>query len=209
MDDGEISAWTGTERLSFAELLEGLDEKDWSATTLCTEWTVHAMAAHLAQTTRNRLKDTLVGIVKARGNWDRMNVDQAIAYGARFSPAELVAQIREDAGSPRRSPGAKPIDPLADVLIHGQDVARPLGIARPMPEKPAIAALEHLLVSPFWGAKKRCRDLRLIASDAEWSGGAGSEEVRGPLVDLLLAVSGRSAGLPALTGPGAALLGAR
>ncbi|MFD5093648.1 maleylpyruvate isomerase family mycothiol-dependent enzyme [Amycolatopsis thailandensis] len=209
MNDGEILAWTETERLSFADLLGSLAEHDWSVTTLCTEWTVHAMAAHLAQSTRNRLKDTLVGIVKAKGNWDRMNVDQAIAYGARFSPAELVAQIREDAGSPRRSPGAKPVDPLADVLIHGQDVARPLGIARPMPEQPAIASLEHLLVSPFWGAKKRCRDLKLIATDAEWSGGAGPEEVRGPLVDLLLAVSGRSTGLATLTGPGAALLGAR
>ncbi|WP_340683162.1 maleylpyruvate isomerase family mycothiol-dependent enzyme [Amycolatopsis coloradensis] len=209
MHEGEILAWTETERLSFADLLESLADEDWSAKTLCTEWTVHAMAGHLAQTTRNRLKDTLVGIVKAKGNWDRMNVDQAVAYAARFTPAELVAQIREDAGSARRSPGAKPVDPLADVLIHCQDVARPLGIDRPMPEKPAIAALEHLLVSPFWGAKKRCRDLRLIATDAEWSGGAGTEEVRGPLVDLLLSVSGRSTGLAALTGPGAALLGAR
>ncbi|RSN35127.1 maleylpyruvate isomerase family mycothiol-dependent enzyme [Amycolatopsis sp. WAC 04169] len=209
MDDGGILAWTETERLSFADLLESLDEQDWSAKTLCTEWTVRAMAGHLAQTTRNRLKDTLVGIVKAKGDWDRMNTDQAIAYGARFSPAELVAQIREDAGSARRSPGAKPIDPLADVLIHGQDVARPLGIARPMPEEPAIAALEHLLVSPFWGAKKRCKGLRLIATDAGWTGGTGPEEVRGPLVDLLLSVSGRSTGLATLTGPGAALLGSR
>ncbi|MEU9689289.1 maleylpyruvate isomerase family mycothiol-dependent enzyme [Amycolatopsis japonica] len=209
MHEGGILAWTEAERLSFADLLEGLDDKDWSAETLCPEWTVHAMAGHLAQTTRNRLKDTLAGIVKAKGNWDRMNTGQAIAYAARFSPAELVAQIREDAGSARRSPGAKPIDPLADVLIHGQDVARPLGIARPMPEKPAIAALEHLLVSPFWGAKKRCKDLRLIATDADWTGGAGPEEVRGPLVDLLLSVSGRSTGLATLTGPGAALLGAR
>lgn len=209
MREGEIRAWTETERRSFADLLESLGERDWSARTLCTEWTVHAMAGHLAQTTRNRLKDTLAGIVKARGNWDRMNTDQAIAYAARYTPAELVAQIREDAGSARRSPGAKPVDPLADVLIHGQDVARPLGIDRPMPEKPAIAALEHLLVSPFWGAKKRCRDLRLIATDAGWSGGAGTEEVRGPLADLLLSVSGRNAGLAALTGPGAALLGAR
>ncbi|RSN23017.1 maleylpyruvate isomerase family mycothiol-dependent enzyme [Streptomyces sp. WAC 05977] len=209
MHDGEILAWTETERLSFADLLEGLAERDWSAKTLCTEWTVHAMAGHLAQTTRNRLKDTLAGIVKARGNWDRMNTAQAIAYAARYTPAELVAQIREDAGSARRPPGAKPVDELADVLIHGQDVARPLGIDRPMPEKPAIAALEHLLVSPFWGAKKRCKDLKLIATDAEWSGGAGTEEVRGPLADLLLAVSGRGAGLATLTGPGAALLGAR
>ncbi|WET82110.1 maleylpyruvate isomerase family mycothiol-dependent enzyme [Amycolatopsis sp. QT-25] len=208
MNDGEISAWTETERLSFADLLEGLTEQDWSVTTLCPEWTVHAMAGHLAQTTRNRLKDTLAGIVEAKGDWDRMNVDQAVAYAARFTPAELVAQIREDAGSRRRSPGAKPIDPLADVLIHGQDVARPLGITRPMPEKPSIAALEHLLVSPFWGAKKRCKDLRLIATDAEWTGGTGPEEVRGPLADLLLAVSGRSVGLATLTGPGIVRLGA-
>ncbi|MBB5857037.1 maleylpyruvate isomerase family mycothiol-dependent enzyme [Amycolatopsis umgeniensis] len=204
----EISAWTKAERLSFAELLEGLDEQDWSVKTLCPEWTVHAMAAHLAQSTRNKLRDTLFGAIKAKGNWDKMNVDQAIGYAARFSPAELVAQIREDAASPRRSPGAKPIDPLADVLIHGQDVARPLGIDRPMPEKPVIAALEHLLVSPFWGARKRCKELRLIATDAEWTGGGGTEEVRGPLADLLLAVSGRSAGLATLTGPGTSRLGA-
>lgn len=209
MDDGETLTWTEAERLSFADLLESLAERDWSAKTLCTKWTVHEMAAHLAQTTRNRLKDTLVGIVKAKGNWDRMNVDQAVAYAARFTPAELVAQIREDAGSARRPPGAKPVDELADILIHGQDVARPLGIDRPMPEKPAIAALEQLLVSPFWGAKKRCKDLKLIATDADWSGGAGTVEVRGPLADLLLSVSGRSAGLAALTGPGAALLAAR
>ncbi|WP_410654839.1 maleylpyruvate isomerase family mycothiol-dependent enzyme [Amycolatopsis sp. lyj-112] len=206
MDEGTILTWTETERLSFADLLEGLGETDWSVKTLCPEWTVHAMAGHLAQSTRNRLKDTLLGVLKAKGNWDRMNTDQAVAYAARFSPAELVAQIRADAGSPRRSPGAKPIDPLADVLIHGQDIARPLGLVRPMPEQPVIASLEHILVSPFWGARKRCKDVRLIATDAEWTGGAGPDEVRGPLADLLLAVSGRSAGLATLTGPGAARL---
>ncbi|MEU3622638.1 maleylpyruvate isomerase family mycothiol-dependent enzyme [Amycolatopsis coloradensis] len=208
VDESKILAWTEAERLSVAELLEGLDEKDWSADTLCPKWTVHEMAAHLALSPRTGLKDTILGAIKAKGNWDRMTADQAIGHATRFSPAELVAQIREDAGSDRRSPGAKPIDPLADVLIHGQDIVRPLGRTRPMPVEPAIASLEHILASPFWGARKRCKGVRMIATDAGWTGGEGPREVRGPLADLLLVATGRGTGLAALTGPGKARIGA-
>ncbi|GAB3724826.1 maleylpyruvate isomerase family mycothiol-dependent enzyme [Amycolatopsis oliviviridis] len=208
VDEGKILAWTEAERLSFADLLEELDEKDWSAGTLCPKWTVHELAAHLALSPRTGLKETIIGAIKARGDWDRMTADQAIEHATRHSPAELVAQIREDAGSAHRSPGAKPIDPLADVLIHGQDIVRPLGRTRPMPEQPTIAALEHILASPFWGARKRCKGVTMIATDAGWSGGSGPDEVRGPLADLLLAATGRGTGLAALTGPGAKRIGA-
>ncbi|WP_414937634.1 maleylpyruvate isomerase family mycothiol-dependent enzyme [Amycolatopsis sp. cmx-11-51] len=208
VDEGKVLAWTEAERLSVADLLEGLDEKDWSAHTLCPKWTVHEMAAHLALSPRTGLKDTILGAIKAKGNWDRMTADQAIGHATRFEPAELIAQIREDAGSDHRSPGAKPIDPLADVLIHGQDIVRPLGRVRPMPEEPAIASLEHILASPFWGARKRCKGVKMIATDADWTGGEGPDEVRGPLADLLMATTGRGTGLAALTGSGKAQLGA-
>lgn len=208
VDEGKVLAWTEAERLSVAELFEGLDEKDWSAATLCPKWTVHQLAAHLALSTKTGLKDTILGAIKAKGDWDRMTADQAIDHATRYEPAELVAQIREDAGSARRAPGAKPLDPLADVLIHGQDIARPLGLTRPMPEAPAIAALEHILASPFWGARKRCKGVKMIATDAGWSGGTGPDEVRGPLADLLLASTGRGSGLAALTGPGTKRIGA-
>ncbi|ANN16764.1 hypothetical protein SD37_14590 [Amycolatopsis orientalis] len=208
VDEGKVPAWTEAERLSVAELFEGLGEQDWSAATLCPKWTVHQLAAHLALSTKTGLKDTILGAIKAKGDWDRMTADQAIDHATRYEPAELVAQIREDAGSARRAPGAKPLDPLADVLIHGQDIARPLGLTRPMPEAPAIAALEHILASPFWGARERCKGVKMIATDADWSGGAGPDEVRGPLADLLLASTGRGSGLAALTGPGTKRIGA-
>jgi hypothetical protein len=53
--------------------------------------------------------------------------------------------------------------------------------------------------------RKRIAGLRLVASDADWSHGSGPE-VSGPALSLLLAMSGRRAGLDALSGNGAAQL---
>jgi hypothetical protein len=51
-------------------------------------------------------------------------------------------------------------------------------------------------------ARKRYAGFRFIATDADWSAGAGAE-VRGPIGGLLLLLTGRAAGLATLSGPGA------
>jgi hypothetical protein len=48
---------------------------------------------------------------------------------------------------------------------------------------------------------------RLTATDASWSEGEG-HEIRGPILAILLLLTGRSAGFSQLTGEGAALLAA-
>ncbi|MFI6596651.1 hypothetical protein ACIBHX_10385 [Nonomuraea sp. NPDC050536] len=53
------------------------------------------------------------------------------------------------------------------------------------------AALDHVLASRFYGARKRLRDTRLIATDVDWSAGQGPKEVRSPATDLLLLATGR------------------
>jgi hypothetical protein len=58
------------------------------------------------------------------------------------------------------------------------------------------------------GAKKRIAGLRLEATDADWSTGEGPL-VRGPLLSLVLAMTGRSVALADLDGPGVAELGRR
>ncbi|MFI6581310.1 maleylpyruvate isomerase family mycothiol-dependent enzyme [Embleya sp. NPDC050493] len=202
MDRNQILAWVQAERLSLADLFDDLDEREWAAASLCAEWTVREVAAHLTTSTRTTLLDMIKGAIRARGDFDRMVADEARELAVRFTPAELVAQIRETAGSARRAPMAAPLDPLADALVHGQDVARPLGRVRTMPTEPALAALGHVLTSPFYGARKRFRGTRVVATDAQWSAGKGPDEIRGPAADLLLLATGRPAGLDTLSGPG-------
>ncbi|WP_214403048.1 maleylpyruvate isomerase family mycothiol-dependent enzyme [Pseudonocardia lacus] len=203
MDGNEILDWTRTERLGLADLLDGLDDDQWRAPSLCAGWTVHDLAAHLTLSTRTTLGMVVREAVRARGSFDRMELVLARERAARFDRHELVAQLRETAGSARRAPGAGPLDPLVDALVHGQDLARALDIPRSMPPRPAVAALEHVRTSAFYGARRRFRGTRLVATDVGWAAGDGPEEIRGPVSELLLVATGRTAGLAGVSGPGA------
>ncbi|MEV0294083.1 hypothetical protein [Nocardia sp. NPDC050710] len=91
-----------------------------------------------------------------------------LARGERDgTPGELIAQLRDSADTHHRAPGAGPMDPLADTMIHGQDIARPLGRDLRIPTPQVVAALDHVLGSLFYGARKRFRGMRLTAIDAE------------------------------------------
>jgi uncharacterized protein (TIGR03083 family) len=146
---------------------------------------------------------TLVRVARARGDFNRVNEDMARERAARYRPAELVAQLRETAGWDSRFALNGRLDPLVDVLVHGQDVARPLGRSRAMPADRVLPALGHVWSSAFYGrADRRFRGLRLIATDADWSAGEGPREVCGPSGALLLLATGRPAGLSDVTGTG-------
>ncbi|MFI7667008.1 maleylpyruvate isomerase family mycothiol-dependent enzyme [Nocardia sp. NPDC049526] len=206
MTSDEIQLWTQAERLELADFLDDLEDHEWGVSSLCGDWTVHEVLAHVTLSNRVTLGQTLLGVLRARGDWNRMTADLARERAARFTPAELIAQLRESAGSTHRAPGAGPLDPLADIIIHGQDIARPLGRVREVPTKPGVAALDHIIGSRFYGARRRLRGLRLTAVEADWSAGDGPDEIRGPLSDLLLVSTGRVAGLSGLAGSGVARL---
>ncbi|GIH77378.1 maleylpyruvate isomerase family mycothiol-dependent enzyme [Planobispora longispora] len=203
MDKNTIMDWLTAERLSLADFLDELEPHEWEADSLCPGWTVHDVAAHLTLSTRTTLLGTITGMIRARGDWDRMTAAEARRRAARYRPAELIEQVRATAGSAHRAPGAGPLDPLVDALVHGQDIARPLGRVREMPARQAAAALDHVRDSLFYGARRRFKGMRLIATDLDWSAGGGPDEIRGPVGDLLLLATGRAAGLAGLSGRGA------
>ena len=98
---------------------------------------------------------------------------------------------------------------LGEIVVHGEDIRRPLGLEHRPPEAALIAVADswknsNLLI----GSKRRIAGLRLQATDAAWSHGDGPE-VSGPLVSLVLAMTGRKGAHPDLTGEGLATLAER
>ena len=93
---------------------------------------------------------------------------------------------------------------LFDILVHGQDIALPLGLRRDMPVEAARAGATRVWTMgwPFW-AQRRLRGLRLTATDIAWTVGNGAD-VHGPIDALLLLLTGRSAALSRLAGHGVA-----
>src|SRR5690242_16100152 len=98
MTSDEIQLWTKTERLALADFLDDLEDHEWAVPSLCGDWTAHEVLAHVTLSNRVTLGQTLLGVLRAHGDWNRMTADLARAHAARYTPAELIAQLRESAG---------------------------------------------------------------------------------------------------------------
>jgi uncharacterized protein (TIGR03083 family) len=192
------------ERSRLADLLDDLAESEWSTRSLCEEWTVREVAAHLTLAHTGPLPAT-IALIRAGGGFNRMIRDTAVRQ-ARRPVGEHPRRLRSMVGSRRTAPFLTAREPLIDVLCHAQDIARPLGRAYPMPVDAASIAADHIWARPFpFRARRRLRGFELSATDIDWRVGSG-DRVEGPMAALLLLVSGRLTALPELGGPGMARL---
>jgi uncharacterized protein (TIGR03083 family) len=189
------------ERRALVDDLEGLTPEQWEVPSLCGGWTVHDVVAHLVDNARTTRLGIVVAMVRARFDFDRQN-DTGVAREKGATPAETLDRLR--AVADRRTTPPAPLDSrLVEEVVHGEDVRRPLDVRRDYPTETVERALAHQLRTPvgLGGGQQRAAGLRLVATDADWSHGEGAE-VSGPLVSLLMAVSGRGGVLDDLTGPG-------
>jgi len=190
------------ERLSLADLLEGLTDEQWSTPSLCDGWRIKDVAAHvaLAPLPPSPLTMVVEG-VRAAGRFHKLNHDYAVRHAERPG-ADLVAELREHAASRRLPRVTNYRNILFDVLVHGQDIAIPLGIEREMPKHAAHAGAERVWTMgwPF-GVKHALKQFRYTATDVDWTAGKGPD-VTGPVAALLLVLTGRPAGLPRASGAG-------
>lgn len=195
------------ERLSLADLLDDLTPEEWETPSLCAGWRVQDVAAHLTLSQTGVLR-AAYETLRARGNITRMIHDTAVRQ-AQLPVDQYGTLLRAMAGSRKTAPGVTYLEPLIDILVHGQDIAIPLGRTRPMPPAAAATAADRVWPTlwPF-RAERRLRGFRLTATDYAWSAGQG-RQVEGPIAAILLLLTGRPAALPHLSGPGLAALEAR
>ena len=130
-DGQSVLADVEAERLELCLWLERLGPSDWDAPSLCDRWSVRDVVAHLTLSTRTSTLDFVKGMLRYRGNFERMEAERASARAREFSSAELIEQLRAHAGSTAHSVGSTPLDALSDLIVHGQDIARPLQRTRP------------------------------------------------------------------------------
>jgi len=210
MEEGEMGTWAkyDAEREALCTDLAGLEASQWDTQSLCTEWKVRHVVAHLVAEGNMKPGAALIGVMKNGMNSNRYVARVALAAG-QAPPDSLLGQLRATVGARTTPLHSKPIVMLEDTVIHAADIRRPLGISRTLPEDTQVEVAEYVKTAGYpLGTRKRIAGLRLVATDMAWSTGDGPA-VEGPAESLILAMTGRRAGLGDLTGEGVAVLSSR
>ena len=215
MNPQELWAVIDTQQLRTADLLSELAPGEGDTPSMCDGWTVRDVAAHLTLQAMT-LGPALLAAFRHPGSLNHIINPSARDRAARPTD-RLIAEIRGMVGSRRHNVGVTPLETLIDIVVHGQDIAVPLGRNLAVAPWAAVTTADRLwrsrstrigrLKSTVFADLDHC-GLGFVATDADWSAGDGAE-VRGPLLSIVLVLTGRPVGADALAGPGASQLGQR
>jgi uncharacterized protein (TIGR03083 family) len=190
------------ERQALLSLLETLTPSQWDSPSLCSEWRVRDVVGHMVSETTLTIPKVVAGALMSG-----FRINRFIAIDARRRGSVDTAVLLEDfrTAVPTRTHlrGLTSLSMLVDIVIHSLDIRRPLNAARTVPESRAVLVAADLRSSRFFPGRRLFAGLRVEATDADWSAGEGPV-VRGPIEELILAMSGRPGGLDQLQGEGSA-----
>lgn len=193
------------ERAALIADLELLTDAQWDVPSLCEGWSVHDVVAHIIDTAMTTRLGFVFGLARAGFDFDRQNAE-GVERERGPDPAATLRTLREVAGRTWTPPA--PMDSrIVEMVVHGEDIRRPLGIIRHYPPDAVARALQLQARTRvgFGGAKEHLSSVRVIATDSDVAVGVGPE-VHGPSLSLLLALSGRRVALAELHGPGVDVL---
>lgn len=201
--------WTtiASERGALASDLADLSVEQWQTPSWCAGWSVEDLVAHLTATATATPASFFTGLAKNRFKFGDY-VQAGIAGAKGDNPAQTLANFAAQRDARTAPPGPLP-SWLGEVIIHGEDIRRPLGIAHDYPSDALVTVANFYQNSNMLiGAKKRISGLTLKAVDADWTHGTGPL-VEGRLIDLIMAMTGRVEAVDSLSGDGVDALRAR
>ena len=215
MNDDELWAAIDAQRLRTTDLLEELTPEEWDQPSLCERWTVRDVAGHLTLQ-QMTLGSALLLALRHPGSVNHL-IYASSRDRAKLPTDQLIAEIRGMVGSRRHVVGMTPLETLIDNLIHGQDIAVPTGRVLEVPPDVAATAASRVWDNHLSRKGRRKAKVfrrlpyeghRLSATDIDWAVGDGPE-IQGPVLALLLLLTGRPVMIPQLEGEGATTLVAR
>ncbi|WP_116201048.1 maleylpyruvate isomerase family mycothiol-dependent enzyme [Amycolatopsis circi] len=193
-----------TERAALADDLANLSDAQWSTPSLCQGLSVREVLAHLTAGASLTPLRWMAGVLRCRFDFDRQ-VAMRLAEHLGDNPADTLARFRRVVASTTKPP-LPVVAMLGEIVVHGEDIRRPLGIRYEPPIETLTAVARYYLGSDLVVlAKGRVQGLRLEATDSDFSGGSGPL-VSGPTLALIMAMTGRSRFLDELDGDGVEVL---
>lgn len=195
------------ERTALAADLEGLPPERWSTPSLCSAWPVRSVLAHMTAAAKLTPGSFLPKLVSTGFNFERLQA-KGIDAEEGATPGETLDRFRSVIDSKKRPPGP-PQTMLGETLVHAEDIRRPLGIRHEYPMASLVEVADFFKRSNLIiGTKRRISGVSLKATDTAWSHGSGPE-AGGPMLSLVMAMTGRTAALDDLSGPGVEVLRTR
>jgi uncharacterized protein (TIGR03083 family) len=195
------------ERKALAGDLRGRSGDDWATSSLCRRWTVRDVLAHMTSTASLTPPAFVAKLIGSGFSFDKLQ-EAGIAAHRGSSPAETMSNFEAVLTSVKHPPG--PADTwLGETIVHAEDIRRPFGIEHHYPTEAVVRVADFYKGSNLLiGSKRRIAGLALRATDTEWSYGTGPE-VCGPILSLVMAMTGRKEPIDDLTGNGVATLRSR
>lgn len=205
--DDHLWAQAHAERAALAEDLSGLTAEQWRHRTLCGEWNVEQVVAHLTAAASLNQWQWLRSMLGARFRPDVHN-ERRLAEHRGETSAETLDRFRGVIGSTTVPSGHTPAY-LGEVVVHAQDVRQPLGLARTPSVEALTPVAEFFARRDFTVASRtHVAGLRLQADDGPFATGTGPL-VTGSTLALVMAMAGRAPYLDQLDGPGVSTLRSR
>ena len=201
MDDATTWDLIHEERAGVADTLATLTPEQWAQPALCSGWSVRVTAGHIVVGAEQTTGKFMRGLAANAFRFNRMMDRDASRVGA-CPPAEIVERLRARTTTTNRPPA--PLEAmLGEVVVHGEDIRRPLSHRehrRTRRPSPRVSRSTRTRASP---SERSSGSTGSTWSPpiVDWEHGSGPE-VAGTGMSLLMAMTGRAAGLDDLTGDG-------
>jgi uncharacterized protein (TIGR03083 family) len=207
MKAAETWKFIHAERSAMADTLSELSQQQWAAASWCGQWPVRMTAAHILVAAEQTPARFYLQLLQSGLRFNTY-AERTARHLAELNPTDLVARLRSRTTTTNR-PAAPTIAMLGEIVTHGGDIRMALGLQHRPDDAALVAVAENYRrTNLLIGAKKRIARLHLAATDCNWSTGNGPP-VEGPLLSLIMAMSGRHQACQNLTGEGVTTLANR
>jgi uncharacterized protein (TIGR03083 family) len=145
-----------TERRALAADLRDLGTEDWGTPSLCDNWTVRDVLAHMTSAAKLTPPAFFGKMIGSGFSFDKVQ-EKGVAANLGASPADTLANFESVVTSVKHPPGPTQTW-LGETIVHSEDIRRALGIQHKYPADAVVT------VADFYKGSRTCSSARRTAS---------------------------------------------